>query len=122
MGEISERMCEGTPRDTNRLQSASITSVAFNFRATRIASSRNHDWNRTCQFHNDRNDTIADNQNDVRIQFNESGGIGSHHIHVVRGLTLVELDIAVVGPTQPCQFLPSDVNVKFDVVRIALKE
>jgi hypothetical protein len=66
----------------------------------RIANCPNNDWNRTCQFHKDWNDTIPENQNDVRFQFDEAGGIGPHHIHVVRGPTLVELDIAALGPTQ----------------------
>lgn len=34
---LSERMYAGTPRETNNSQSASITSVALSFRATRMA-------------------------------------------------------------------------------------
>src|SRR4051812_43912274 len=36
-GPLSERMCEGTPREIYSSQSDSMTSVALSFRATRMA-------------------------------------------------------------------------------------
>src|SRR5262249_25374777 len=59
----------------------------------------------------DRNDTIANDNNDVRIQRNEIRSIGPYQIHVARRPTLVELNIPVLRPSQPCQFLPESPNV-----------
>ena len=63
------------------------------------------------QFRQDRNDTITDDNNDVGIQRDEIRGIGPHQIQVARGPMFVELNIAALGPSQPCQFLPESPNV-----------
>jgi hypothetical protein len=83
-----------------------------------VASCPENDGNQTCQFHKDWNDTIPRSQNDVGFQFDDSGGIGSHDIHVIRGPTLVELDIPALDPTQPQQLAPERPNASlaFSVV------
>src|SRR5262249_44985196 len=68
----------------------------------------------------DRNDTIANDNNDVRIQLNEIRSIGPHHIHVARRPTLVELNVPALGPSQPCQFLPESPNVRL-IFRVAFR-
>jgi len=55
---------------------------------------------------------ITDNQNHVRIWFDEAGGISPDRIHVVRRPTLDELDIAAFGPTQPQHFLTERLNAR----------
>src|SRR5207247_1741034 len=71
-----------------------------------------YDRNPTSQLRQDRNDTIADDNNDVRIQRNEIRSVGPYQIHVARRPTLVELNIPALGPSQPCQFLPESPNVR----------
>src|SRR5262249_51520890 len=73
---------------------------------------RDYDRDRTRQFRQDRNDTIANDNNDVRIQRNEIRSIGPHQIHVARRPTLVELNIPALGSSHPCQFLPESPNVR----------
>src|ERR1700751_4224148 len=58
--------------------------------------------NRTSQLRQDRNDTIANDNNDVRIQLNEIRSIGPHQIHVACRPTLVELNVPALGPSQSC--------------------
>src|SRR5215831_10392760 len=65
-------------------------------------------------------DTIANDNNDVRIQLNEIRSIGPHHIHVARRPTLVELNVPALGPSQPCQFLPESPNVRL-IFRVAFR-
>src|SRR5262245_48614774 len=73
------------------------------------------------QFRQDRNDTITNDNDDVRIQRDEIRSIDLHQIQVARGPTLVELNLAAFGPSQPGQFLPQNPNVGLSV-RITFRE
>ena len=60
---------------------------------------RDDDRNCASQLHQDRNHPTANGDDHVRLQLHEIGGIGPHQVHIVRGPTLVELDINTRRPT-----------------------
>jgi hypothetical protein len=86
-----------------------------------IAHCCDYNRNGTSQFCQDWNYTIPQRNNGIRIQRDEIRGIGPHQIHVVRGPALVELNIAALGPSQPCQFLPERLNAGLNF-RITLRK
>src|SRR5271163_1129234 len=58
----------------------------------------------------DRNDPTAKGDNGVGLQLHEIGGISSHQIHIVRGPTLVEFNVAAPRPSQSLQLLSQCAN------------
>src|SRR5207244_353308 len=77
-----------------------------------IGGSRDDNRDRAGQLHEYWNDPSSIGDDDVRLQLHDIGRMGSHQVHVVRGPTHVELNVAITHPSEPGKLVPEQLNAR----------